>query len=212
MTTPSTEETKVDRRDVADKPKADNPTAGASTATEQPKADPLDELAEKIKAEHQAIVAAMQGKGLLLRAIKIGQDLIDAKAKLDHGQWLPWLKDKCDLKERSAQRYMRLAEGRKKIEAEAKAKSVTLSDFTLNAAAKVVKPPLEQQQQSSNEQQEQSTKTSDGIDKLVDKLISKLKEMRKEKPDNALAAAADLVRQLKLVDLYVEPPTMKKAA
>src|SRR6516225_1109896 len=87
----------------------------------------LDELAEKIKAEHKAIVATMQGKGLLMRAIGIGQDLIDAKAKLDHGQWLPWLKDKCNLKERTAQRYMRLAEGRDKITAEAKAKSVTLS-------------------------------------------------------------------------------------
>jgi hypothetical protein len=191
MTTPNIEETKPIRREIA--------------------ADPLDELAEKIKAEHQAIVAAMQGKGLLLRAMKIGQDLIDAKAKLDHGQWLPWLKDKCDLKERSAQRYMRLAEGRKKIEVEAKAKSVTLSDFTLNAAAKVVKPPPEQQQ-SSDGQQQSPTQTSDGIDKLVDKLINKLKEMRKERPDNALAAAADLVRQLKLVDLYAEPPAMKKAA
>jgi hypothetical protein len=182
-------------------------------SVDQPKADPLDELAEKIKAEHQAIVATMQGKGLLLRAIKVGQDLIEAKAKLDHGQWLPWLKDKCDLKERSAQRYMRLAEGRKKIEAEAKAKSVTLSDFTLSAAAKVVKPP--QQQQQSNGQQQQSShspQTSDGIDKLIGTLIKKLKEMREANEETALATAADLVKQLKLVDLYEEPLVRKKAA
>jgi hypothetical protein len=49
-------------------------------------------------------------------------------------------------------------------------------------------------------------------DKLVDTLISKLKEMRKERMEEALATASDIVRQLKLVDLYEEPAAMKKAA
>ena len=39
----------------------------------------------------------------------IGQRLIEAKAMLPHGEWLPWLRDRVDLSERSAQNFMRLA-------------------------------------------------------------------------------------------------------
>lgn len=43
------------------------------------------------------------------RAIEAGHLLIEAKAALSHGQWLPWLRDQVGLSERSAQGYMRLA-------------------------------------------------------------------------------------------------------
>lgn len=41
--------------------------------------------------------------------ITIGQRLIEAKALLSHGEWLPWLNDRVELSERQAQRFMRLA-------------------------------------------------------------------------------------------------------
>lgn len=41
--------------------------------------------------------------------ITIGQRLIEAKAMLEHGEWLPWLNDRVELSERQAQRFMRLA-------------------------------------------------------------------------------------------------------
>lgn len=40
--------------------------------------------------------------------ITIGQRLIEAKAMLEHGEWLPWLNDRVELSERQAQRFMRL--------------------------------------------------------------------------------------------------------
>ena len=41
--------------------------------------------------------------------IGIGQRLIEAKAMLSHGEWLPWLTEQVELTERAAQRFMRIA-------------------------------------------------------------------------------------------------------
>lgn len=42
--------------------------------------------------------------------IEIGKLLIEAKKQLKHGEWLPWLKEKVDFSERTAQNFMRCAE------------------------------------------------------------------------------------------------------
>ena len=41
--------------------------------------------------------------------LEIGKRLIEAKAQLQHGEWLPWLRDNVDISEDSAQRYMKIA-------------------------------------------------------------------------------------------------------
>lgn len=41
--------------------------------------------------------------------LTIGQRLTEAKAVLDHGEWLPWLTERVEFSERSAQNFMRLA-------------------------------------------------------------------------------------------------------
>lgn len=41
--------------------------------------------------------------------ITIGQRLIEAKAMLPHGDWLPWLEEKVEFSERAARRFMQLA-------------------------------------------------------------------------------------------------------
>lgn len=43
--------------------------------------------------------------------LEIGRRLIEAKKQLSHGEWLPWLEEKVDFSPRSAQRFMKLAEG-----------------------------------------------------------------------------------------------------
>jgi hypothetical protein len=66
-----------------------------------------------------------------------GRALLKAKAMLDHGQWLPWLKENCpNISERQAQRYMKLAER----EADIRAKSDMVSDLTMQAALDLVAP------------------------------------------------------------------------
>ena len=49
----------------------------------------LDELAADIAAEHEQ--AQQHFKTALEHAIAAGQKLIEAKALVAHGQWLPWL-------------------------------------------------------------------------------------------------------------------------
>jgi hypothetical protein len=61
-----------------------------------------------------------------------GDALIEAKAKVPHGGWLPWLADNCDMSERSAQLYMRIAKNRNAIEAKY---ASGVADLTLNQAA-----------------------------------------------------------------------------
>ena len=41
--------------------------------------------------------------------LTIGRCLIEAKEKLPHGEWLPWLNEQVDLSERTAQKFMKLA-------------------------------------------------------------------------------------------------------
>lgn len=41
--------------------------------------------------------------------LTIGRGLIDAKGLLPHGEWLPWLTERVEFSERSAQNFMRLA-------------------------------------------------------------------------------------------------------
>jgi hypothetical protein len=182
-------------------------------------ADPLTELAERIKSEHSAIASQMNGKGLVTRAIRLGEQLKQAKDRVEHGKWLGWLLKSCDLKERTAQRYMRLVEHRDKIDAHCKEKSVTMTDLTLNKAFALTAAPKQTQQQSSNGNGENQNnpnpdpvKLSDEIDKLVDALIGKLKVMKADKPDNAEAAVSELVEKLDLLDLLPVAGQQKKAA
>jgi hypothetical protein len=48
--------------------------------------------------------------------ITIGGLLAEAKEKIPHGEWLPWLKKECSMSERSAQKYVRAADYSTKYE------------------------------------------------------------------------------------------------
>jgi hypothetical protein len=67
----------------------------------------IADLAARIKAEHEAISESVRDS--VARAIVAGELLIEAKAQLDHGQWLPWLRTHCGMTARTAQTYMELA-------------------------------------------------------------------------------------------------------
>ena len=64
-------------------------------------------LADRINTAHKAVCEA--AVTATQHAIKCGVLLIAAKSGLPHGQWLPWIKENCDLSERTTQAYMRLA-------------------------------------------------------------------------------------------------------
>ena len=67
----------------------------------------LAALAADIRAAHAGVFDA--AKTAAERAIEAGRALLEAKAMLKHGQWIPWLKQHCRLPQRIAQFYMRVA-------------------------------------------------------------------------------------------------------
>jgi hypothetical protein len=56
----------------------------------------LADLAARINQEHEAAEAAI--KRGAAHAMAAGDLLIEAKAQVPHGQWLPWLAEHCVVK------------------------------------------------------------------------------------------------------------------
>ncbi len=95
----------------------------------------LIDLAARIKAEHEACTAALRSG--LKYAIAAEDLLIEAKSHLEHGAWLPWLKEYCAVSERTARLYMRLAANRDQIEAI----SATVADLSIRGAIALLAAP-----------------------------------------------------------------------
>jgi DUF3102 family protein len=66
------------------------------------------DLAARINEAHHS--AMRHADKAISQAIACGEMLLEAKAKLPHGQWLPWLRKNITFGERSAQGYMRIAQ------------------------------------------------------------------------------------------------------
>ena len=88
----------------------------------------LPVLAAEIRKAHADVQDA--AKTAAERAIEAGHALIEAKALVKHGEWLPWLREHCALPERTAQVYMKIAG--------LGLKSATVAVLGLNAAAKTI--------------------------------------------------------------------------
>jgi hypothetical protein len=100
-----------------------------SNTADLARSNSLVDLAARIKAEHEATAAAL--KDSVAHAMAAGDLLIEAKAQLAHGQWLPWLTEHCAISERTAQLYMRTAKHRTTIEARIRN---GVADLSLNEA------------------------------------------------------------------------------
>ncbi len=85
-------------------------------------------LATEINVEHQAAYA--KAGEALQHARRAGELLVQVKAEVGHGAWLPWLKAHCSFSERTAQGYMRLTQGWEALQA----KSATVADLGLREA------------------------------------------------------------------------------
>jgi hypothetical protein len=108
----------------------DNPTPM------RPETGSLDDLAIRIKAYHAQVIDA--ARNVVAKAISAGLLLKEAKGKVPYGEWLSWLKNHCELSERTAHRYMQLAANKSKIEDALKGKSATMATLSLNKALKAI--------------------------------------------------------------------------
>ena len=73
--------------------KSKNPVGGAAMTDALFLSNSLADLAARIKAEHEATAIAMR-RGVE-HAMAAGDLLLEAKAQLKHGEWLPWLAAHC---------------------------------------------------------------------------------------------------------------------
>jgi len=92
----------------------------------------LQELAAQINAAHRACQGAMT-EGLQ-HAMRAGEALLEAKARVAHGDWLPWLREHCLVSERTARAYMQVARA-------LPAKTATVADLTFQGALKALAAP-----------------------------------------------------------------------
>jgi hypothetical protein len=73
----------------------------------------LADLRKRLKIEHAAVANSLRTS--LSHAMASGDIVMEAKARLKHGEWLPWLKSG-GVPERTAQRWARPARHRAVIE------------------------------------------------------------------------------------------------
>lgn len=90
-------------------------------------------LAIEINAEHRAAHGAAEKA--LEHAAECGRRLLEAKALLPHGKWLPWLETNTEVVPRQSQKYMRLAENWNEIEPQANSGSHLSINRALEAIA-----------------------------------------------------------------------------
>lgn len=95
----------------------------------------LATLAEQIRAEHAACESS--ARTALRHAITAGRLLTEAKDRLGHGKWLPWLVANCAFSGRTAQVYMRAAHHATELEANAQ----SAAHLTLDGAMKLLAEP-----------------------------------------------------------------------
>ncbi|MBN2359676.1 MAG: DUF3102 domain-containing protein [Deltaproteobacteria bacterium] len=100
----------------------------------------LPKVAMQVRSEHEQVRAL--AVAATPHAVRAGELLLQAKEQLPHGDWLPWLQDHCELTERTAQAYMRLARTLPTLD-EAKAQRV--ADLPLREALRAIAAPREQQ-------------------------------------------------------------------
>jgi Protein of unknown function (DUF3102) len=94
----------------------------------------LATIAEQVNAAHREAQEFLH-KGLN-RAIDAGNLLLEAKARLKHGEWLPWLDANVECSARTAQAYMRVARYAEELD-----KNADLSHLSLVGALKMLTAP-----------------------------------------------------------------------
>jgi hypothetical protein len=126
----------------------------AKQRDEKRKAEELSQLAAKARQAHG--IVANSTKVVLQHAITAGNALNEAKSKVGHGNWLAWLEENCpDISNRTAERYMKLADGKEKLwkKLEDMDKFDTMSNLSINEALRLIDEPDGDQSASAEAQQ-----------------------------------------------------------
>jgi hypothetical protein len=105
---------------------------GARGGESPPVAD-SDSIAVAINSAHEAAFGSY--REALEHARRAGDLLVDAKATVGHGAWLPWVEKNLRFSARTATGYMQIAARWSELE------SATVADLTLRGALKLLSAP-----------------------------------------------------------------------
>jgi hypothetical protein len=165
----------------------------------------LADLGKKIKSEHEALANSL--RGIVPRALSIGEDLNKAKAKIAHGGFLKWVKLHCAMTNKTAERYMNLATNKDKLMAklrelarEGEDEFETISNLSLAQAERLITGKSGGGGKGDN--------VSGAYDRAQDKLLEKLDALSAEVAE---AAAAETIERLKVI-VEAKKKTLKEAA
>jgi Protein of unknown function (DUF3102) len=137
------------------------------STTEIAASNSLADLAARIRAEHEGVLAAM--KRGIVHAMAAGDLLLEAKDQLDHGQWMPWLEANCGMSGRTARRYMHFAKHRGAIEA----KMASSANLTVQGAIDLFAAP-------------DAPETKSRIDDIADLSIPQLVQLKLRRIDTRI--------------------------
>lgn len=151
---------------------------------EQEQAAPAPQVRD-IETITGEILAAKRAGGEAI--LTIGRGLIEAKALLSHGEWLPWLTERVEFSESTAQRFMRLARDWSNPSA--------LTDLGATKALQLLALP-----ESERDAFLRETHQVDGEEKTVIDMTSRELDRAIKERDEALRAAAQAQADQKAAD------------
>jgi hypothetical protein len=121
------------------------------------------ELAKQINTE--VLAAQRDGQSSTEHAVLAGAYLIEAKGRVKHGEWAPWLAKNCTaLSEKSAQTYMRLA---RRIPELPDSKGKRVSDLPIRKALAAVANHMQPMQAKTQVQPKLSDEMAGFVSKLL---------------------------------------------
>lgn len=139
--------------------------------------------------------------------LDIGARLIEAKGMLAHGEWLPWLTERVEFSERTAQNFMRLAREWSNPQ--------TLADLGASKALALLALPTEERERFLAETHEVDGKKKAVIDmsaRQLEQAVRERDEARKAaEAAKADAAAAEAARVKMEADMKVVNATLESA-
>lgn len=115
--------------------------------------------------------------------LEIGKRLAEAKSQLSHGEWLPWLEEKVEFSERSAQQYIRLWKEY--------GKSATVADLGVRKALVLLALPESEREGFAGERHVVDGEEKTAADMTVKELERAIAE-RNAARETAEKAAADI--------------------
>ena len=122
-------------------------------------------------------------KSVVQRAITFGGRLSQLKEKVGHGKWGKWLKDNCpNISDRTAQRYMKLADS-SEVRA-ALGKNDTVSVLSLRAALAL-----------ANRKSGEGPTASDKYDRAESALVAKLEDLPLDSVEAAASASIERLNE-----------------